>query len=427
MNLTVYPLIWTIHNKTHSFLGLTSDDQRKKFLLPLRKSRYDRHEWGMFHWFEGYINELNEFIITSIVERDPPQIKSLHFKYLHKGDKVLAEIGDSLCYQADSFQELETMILTDLEKYQIDLLHVKQNNNPFSKELSKYTIHSYLKEPYTQEQIRTYCNLLSCTPYELDNFISVRPICYKLEINSNTYNINVNFTDFRPLSGEYRNITVYNVTNIYIDELSKDQKFSELADILKQLKARQLFLFLSYITLPQEILDKIKDRINAFNPIKANNFEIEVLEPIDNPCIEKVYCYDYIIQLSSFRRIMYNEGKVISKGFLNKPQFIHNLLEIIAKNWYIGNKELPPIPDNFAISDLVMNKMLRGNRFSELCKEHNIDTTNKIPCININDWGFHCYCPVELYNGSDPSYKQRIHIEHYTGMIDNLYMLLGNI
>ena len=429
MNVTVYPLVWTINKRKHSFLGLTSDNERKEFVLPIRKNRYDRHDWGMFHWFEGYINNKDEFIIISIIEKDPPPINALHFKYSRKNDKepISTEIGDSLRYQVNSFAELGNAILADLEKHQIDLLYIKQEMTPFSKELYKYTIHSYLKEPYTQEQIRTYCNLLSCTPYELDNRRSINSICYKSEIKVGAFNSDVNFMNIRPLPGEYRNITVYNISGIYIDELSKDQKFSELANIMKQLRSRQLFLFISYITLPQSIIDKIKNRIDALNPIKICTFEIEVLEPIDNEFIKKVYCCDYIIQLNTFKRIIYNEGKVYSKGFLNKPPLIHNLLEIIVKKWYIGDRELPPIPNNFAISDFVVSKMLRGYSFVELCKEHNIDTTKKIPCIKIKDWEIFCYCPVELYNGSDPAHKQSVHIEHYTNMINTLYMQLGNI
>lgn len=428
MNELVYPLVWTINNTTYSFLGLTSDGQRKEFFLPFRRNRYDRHEWGMFNWFNGYFNEKDEFVITSIVEKDPPPIKSQ--KIINFGNTFM-EIEGLPRYAADSIAELEDLILIDLEKHQIDRLDIPVLLTPFSNKLSKYFV-QYHKEPFTQDQIVTYCNALSCMPSEFCNTRCIRPICHKLKIDVHQDYIQTNFERKLPTPGEYRDVIAYNVSDIYIDELSKsdEERYRILADVLKVLHIRQRYTVLAHITLPISVILNVKQRIQEFNPIMIRCFEIEVLEPIDDPCVKLYEKYDYIIQVDRHRRISLYNDKVKSVGFKTKFAYIHTLLEIIIKNWYLGNKELPPIPDNFTIDEIVKDRKLFGHVpdcLRELYIEHNLPFDKNIPCIRIKNGDDHCFWPVEFYNGCDPSSNQTIDNEYYHNAIERLYQCLRQI
>ena len=301
MNVVVYPLVWSITNKQQSFLGLTSDNERKEFVLPLRKNSYDRHDWGMFNWFEGYINEKDEFIITSIVEKDPPQIKARKLiRYGKKDNQRFVEIEGFPLYTADSFKELEDLILTDLEKYQIDRLFIPVSLTPFRNRLSKYFVY-HGKELYTQDKITTYCNALSCMPSEFCYEKCIRPICYKLKIDVQQDYIQTNFERKLPAAGEYRNVISYNISDIYVEELAKseEERYRILADVLKVLHVSQRYSIFAYVTFPPFVIINAKQRIQQFNPIMIRSFEIEVLEPIDDPCLKLYEKYDYIIQVNT--------------------------------------------------------------------------------------------------------------------------------
>lgn len=432
MNELVYPLVWTINSITHSFLGLTSDGQRKEFILPFRRNRYDRHEWGMFNWFNGYFNEKDEFIITSIVEKDPPLIESRKIINFGKKENIrFMEIEGLPRYTAGSTEELEILILSDLEKYQIDRLDIAVLSSPFSNKLSKYFV-QYYKEPFTQDQIVTYCNALSCMPSEFYRGSCIRSICYKLKIEVNKDYIQANFERKLPTPGQYRNVISYNISDIYIDELSKsdEERYRILADLLKVLHVMQRFMFLAHITLPISVILNVKQRIQQFNPIMIRSLEIEVLEPIDDPCVKLYEKYDYIIQVDKHRRVSLYNDKVKSIGFKTKFAYIHTLLEIIIKNWYIDNKELPPIPDSFTISEIVKERKLFGHIpdcLRELYIEHNLPFDKNIPCIRIKNGDDLCFWPVEFYNGCDPSSNQTIYIKYYQDAIDRLYQCLREI
>ena len=106
------------------------------------------------------------------------------------------------------------------------------------------------------------------------------------------------------------------------------------------------------------------------------------------------------------------------------------MLEIIVKNWYVGQRELPPIPDNFAVSEIVKDRKPVGHipaRLRELYIENNLPSDKGIPCIYIMDHNDLCFWPVEFYNGCDPGSNQNINIDYYQQVIQRLYLQLGHL
>lgn len=422
MDIITYPLVWSIDNKSHSFIGITEDGARKEFILPLRKHKYDRHEWGTFNWFQGYVDDKNKFIITSIVKKEPPIIKS--YKIIQH-EKFLIEIEGLQTYKAESIEELEALIIKDLEKHQIDRLYIDLISVSFSYKLSKYFA-GYYKRCWSQETIATYCNALSCTPYEVYFLRSIYPTCHKLNIKTNKENGQYNLGSKNLPAGEYRDVVSYNISNIYIDELSKsdDERYKKLADVLKIANIKHAYFFCFYIEFPQLILDNIKTRIDSLNPIWHRGFEIEVLNPIDDPCAKVYEKYDYIIQINKHHRITLYNDKVKSRGYLTSIPYIKDLLEIIIRNWYLGNKELPPIPNYFSICEVVKNRKVLGymsDTLKELYIREKIPFNKSIPHIRLTS---NCFWPTIFYNGSDPQSGQAIDVRYYQNCIEKFYQTL---
>jgi hypothetical protein len=238
----------------------------------------------------------------------------------------------------------------------------------------------------------------------------------KLKINVLQDYIQTNFERKNPTPGQYRNVIAYNVSDIYIDELFKsdEERYRILADIFKVLHIRQRFMVLAHITLPISVILNIKQ----FSPIMIRIFEIEILEPIDDPCVKLYEKYDYIIQFDKHRRVFLYNDKVKSIGFKTKFAYIHTLLEIIIKNSHLGNKELHPIPDCFAINEIVKERRQSGHVpdcVRQLYIEHNLPLVKSIPCMRIKNGD-------EFYNGCDPSSDQIVDIKHYQDAIERLYL-----
>lgn len=438
MNITVYPLVWSITDKSQSFLGLTSEGQRKNFMLPKRESRYDRHQWGMFHWFEGNLNS-DEFIISRIIERDSPKFKTAKVWRLPQGDVFHAEIQEeykTTHFEADSINKLDLMLLAYIEAQEIDRLHTNQPFVMINKCLINYMIR-YSKEIYTNDQIHTYCNALSCAPRELNNVKSIYPTLWKLGLpiptnESISENTNANSERKHASPGEYRNVLSYNISNFYIEEMLKstDEKICSMARIMENLNSihRYFFTFWS-VRLPEDVIKNIKERIQQYDPISIRGFEVEVTKPIEDPLAQKIESYDYIIQVGKFRRLIYHNSQFKSRCYATAFPYLRNLLEAITKNWYLGNKTLPLIPEKFTPEVVVVSKTVSPKYYltvnlRKTCEENNIPTDKKIPCIQIQyegkrirDW------PLIIY---DPS-KHEIDHNVYQKSIKRIYEDLENI
>lgn len=437
MHIVVYPLVWFISDKGQSFLGMTFEGERKCFSIPQRKSCYDRHQWGMFHWFEGnFCEDSQEFIIERIVEKEPPQIKTGKvWSLLDKDGRFHAEIKEetgTTHFEASSISALDQMLLNYIEKYKLDRLYTNQPFVMINSQLISYMIYTQ-KEMVTTEQIRTYCNALSCTPRELNDYKAVYPTLWKLEIPLSTkeeQNIS-NFQRKLPLPGEYRNLISYDISNLYIEEILKSNhhKIQYIGRIMSQLDITHRYYLMRSIQLPSEVIKNIDNKIQQHNPVSISGFKIEVVKQIDDSTLKEIGSYDYVIQVSKSRRLIYHNEKFKKKGFCKPFPYLLKLLESITKNWYQGKKKLPSIPKKFFPEDVVVPQTVIERYYitpnlREVCEEYNIPTDVKVPCIRIRyDFQSSQYWPLNIY---DPNQHQIAH-DVYQKSIEKIYNELKSL
>jgi uncharacterized protein YlbG (UPF0298 family) len=447
MNINVYPLVWFISDASQRFLGLTDVGERKILSLPSQKSPYDRHKWGMFHWFSGQINETNEITIEGIIEKNAPILTVAELWVFSKKNGtfkgVIEEQNIKTYFEANSIQDLDKDFLKYVRDHKIDRLLTCQSCCHVDSELMAYIVRVYFKESIIknyhknayENYIRNDCNVLNCTPGQIGNYESTYPTLYTLglsfpileEMNEFAKN---NTKSVRAIKGEYRNIITYEISRIYIDEMigSSHQNIQKIGKIMSKMN-KYKYLFMYVISLPLDVIEKIHEKIDRYEFISRIGFEIEVTNNINEEWVKEVNRYDYIIQLTSYSRLIYHDGEIQTKGIPNMFPYLINLLEIITKNWHDGIKELPSIPTEFTINEIsiprrVLNYYSLTPNLREICDENNLSTNKKIDCIRIHyDFQMAIDYPVVLLNPN----KHRIAHNFYQKKIQELYNILSSM